>query len=186
MSPCRKYLKTRHQPRLCFFISDNKMTEWDRMTERDSRPQVCNVLSVVIVRCKLCCLNAVSKRKTLPRPRLGPHACCGMFIATLQSRKLKLVTTCGLGASRQDRPTCGYNPPASALYEYLSHWIWFKWSLNLSAAVILISSYWLTHNWEEILPTVGCVVSSAKYWAINAVLQSKLGYHLVFGAFTFI
>ena len=48
------------------------------------------------------------------QPRLGPHACCGMFIATLQSRKLKLVTTCGLGASRQDRPTCGYNPPASA------------------------------------------------------------------------
>ena len=79
------------------------MTEWE--------PQVCNVLSVVIVSCKLCCLNAVSKRKTLPR--LGPHACCGMFIATLQSRKLKLVTTCGLGASRQDRPTCGYNPPAS-------------------------------------------------------------------------
>ena len=83
------------------------------MTERDSGPQVCNVLSVVIVSCKLCCLNAVSKRKTLPRPRLGPHACCGMFIATLQSRKLKLVTTCGLGASRQDRPTCGYNPLAS-------------------------------------------------------------------------
>ena len=83
------------------------------MTERDSGPQVCNVLSVVIVSCKLCCLNAVSKRKTLPRPRLGPHACCGMFIATLQSRKLKLVTTCGLGASRQDRKPCGYNPLAN-------------------------------------------------------------------------
>ena len=83
------------------------------MTERDSGPQVCKVLSVVIVSCKLCCLNAVSKRKTLPSLGIGPHACCGMFIATLQSRKLKLVTTCGLGASRQDRPTCGYNPPSS-------------------------------------------------------------------------
>ena len=71
------------------------------------------MLSVVIVSCKLCCLNAVSKRKTLPSLGIGPHACCGMFIATLQSRKLKLVTTCGLGASRKDRPTCGYNPPAN-------------------------------------------------------------------------
>ena len=65
------------------------------------------------------------------------------------------------------------------VYAHLSHWIWFMWSLNLSAAVILISSNWLTHNWEEILPTVGCVVSSAKKSATNAVLQSKLGYHLV-------
>ena len=173
-------MKTRHQSRLCFFISDNKMTEWDRMTERDSGPQVsafCNVLSVVIVSCKLCCLNAVSKRKTLPSlasAHTRAAACLLRLYSLVNWNWLQLAVL--EHGDKTGRLVATIRHP---VYAHLSHWIWFKWRLNLSAAVISISSYWLTHNWEEILPTVGCVVSSAKYWAINAVLQSKFGCHLV-------
>ena len=150
------------------------MRQNDRMRQRASG--VCNVLSVVIVRCKLCCLNAVSKRKTLPS--LGSaHTRAAACLLRLYSvvnwnwLQLAILET----GDKTGRLVATIRQPVP-VHAHLSHGIWFKWSLNLSAAVILISSNWLTHNWEEILPTVGCVVLSAKKSATNTVLQSKLGY----------
>ena len=130
MSPCSKHLKTRHQPRLlCFFISDNKMTEWDRMTERDSGPHVCNVLSVVIVRCKLCCLNVVWMQ--FPRGKLSPGpgsahtraAACLLRLYSLVNWNWLQLAVLEHG-DKTGRLVATIRQP---VYEHLSHWIWFMY-----------------------------------------------------------